>query len=403
MKKIFIVFILFLINLSAKELEITKYITNEKPKIIVEYQNLPIKLQKMLKIDAKIVAHYEIKIDKKIENLKGAIKLSNYKGFNYLLRLNYKNKHLTAFFYDLISHKSLLYKRYKIPNFNVYPFMIHSLSFDLNEQMGFDSVEWLKRKIVYSIYLGAKETDIFLADITLTYRKKIVSGGINIFPKWANKEQTEIYYTKFLKEPTLFRYNIYTGKKKRVLSSPGMLIVSDVKKDKLLLTLAINDQPDIYEFYINSRKLKRVTKFSGIDVNGHFYDNNKIVFISDRLGYPNVYQKDLETGMVSKLIHHGKNHISVSTNGDNVVVSSRETDKAFERNTFNLLLVNKNSDFVKRLTFGGKNMQPVFSNDGDTIIFIKEFKFNSKFGIIRLAENRVFYFKLNRKMQSFDY
>jgi TolB protein len=281
--------------------------------------------------------------------------------------------------------------------------MIHSLSFDLNEQMGFDSVEWLKRKIVYSIYLGAKETDIFLADITLTYRKKIVSGGINIFPKWANKEQTEIYYTKFLREPTLFRYNIYTGKKKRVLSSPGMLIVSDVKKDKLLLTLAINDQPDIYEFYINSRKLKRVTKFSGIDVNGHFYDNNKIVFISDRLGYPNVYQKDLETGMVSKLIHHGKNHISVSTNGDNVVVSSRETDKAFERNTFNLLLINKNSDFVKRLTFGGKNMQPVFSNDGDTIIFIKEFKFNSKFGIIRLAENRVFYFKLNRKMQSFDY
>jgi TolB protein len=152
-------------------------------------------------------------------------------------------------------------------------------------------------------------------------------------------------YNKFLREPTLFRYNIYTGKKKRVLSSPGMLIVSDVKKEKLLLTLAINEQPDIYEFDINSRKLKRVTKFSGIDVNGHFYDN-KIVFISDRLGYPNVYQKDLETGMVSKLIHHGKNHISVSTNGDNVVVSSRETDKAFERNTFNLLLINKNSDFA---------------------------------------------------------
>ena len=175
----------------------------------------------------------------------------------------------------------------------------------------------------------------------------------------ANKEQTEIYYTKFLKEPTLFKYNIYTGKKKRVLSSPGMLIVSDVKKDKLLLTLAINDQPDIYEFDINSRKLKRITKFSGVDVNGHFYDNNKIVFISDRLGYPNVYQKDLETGMISKLIHHGKNHISVSTNGDNVVVSSRETDKAFEKNSFNLLLINKNSDFVKRLTFSGKNMQPI--------------------------------------------
>jgi len=402
MKKLFLIFILFFVNISAKELEITKYITNEKPKVIVEYQNFPHQLQKILKIDTKIIAHYELKIDKKIDSLKTAIKVSNYKGFNYLLRLNYKDKYLTAFFYDLISHKTLLYKRYKIPNFNVYPFMIHSLSFDLNEKMGFDSVEWIKRKIVYSIYLGAKETDIFLADISLTYRKKIVSGGINIFPKWANKEQTEIYYTKFLREPTLFKYNIYTGKKTRILSSQGMLIVSDVKENKLLLTLAINDQPDIYEYNIKLKTLKRITTFLGIDVNGHFYDN-KIVFISDRLGYPNVYQKDLDTGMISKFIHHGKNHISVSTHKDNVVVSSRETDKSFGKNSFNLLLVNKENDFIKRLTFNGKNMQPVFSQDGDTIIFIKEFQFNSKFGIIRLNENKVFYFQLNRKMQSFDY
>jgi TolB protein len=55
------------------------------------------------------------------------------------------------------------------------------------------------------------------------------------------------------------------------------------------------------------------------------------------------------------------------------------------------------------LTFGGKNILPSFSEGGDSIIFIKEYKFNSKIGIIRLKENKIYYFKLNKKIQSFDF
>jgi len=66
-------------------------------------------------------------------------------------------------------------------------------------------------------------------------------------------------------------------------------------------------------------------------------------------------------------------------------------------------MINKNSNKVRRLTFGGKNMLPVFSKDGSTVLFIKEYNFSSKLGIIRLKENKVFYFKINRKMQSFDF
>ena len=181
-----------------------------------------------------------------------------------------------------------------------------------------------------------------------------------------------------------------------------MLVVSDVKGDNLLLTLAINDQPDIYEYNILNHSLKRLTTYSGIDVNGQFYQNG-IIFISDRLGYPNVYYKDLSTGNVSKVLYHGKNHISVTAHNDDIIVSTRETNKAFGNNTFNLLLLNKNRDFVKRLTFNGKNMMPVFSEDGTTVLFIKEYRFNSKMGILRLDKNKIFYFKINRKMQSFSY
>jgi TolB protein len=281
--------------------------------------------------------------------------------------------------------------------------MIHALSYDINSKLGFEPIPWIKRKIVYSVNMAPKESAIFISDITLTYRKKIVSGGFNIFPKWADRAQTEIYYTKYLREPTLFKYNIYTGKKTRVMVSSGMLIVSDVDFDnnKLLLTLAPNDQPDIYEYNLYSKSLKRITKYTGIDVNGHFYGNN-ILFISNRLGNPNVYQKNLSTGIVKKVIYYSKNQISLTAYNDDIVISSRETNNALGNNTFNLLLVNKNSDDIKRLTLGGKNMLPVFSNDGSTIFFIKEYHFNSKIGIIRLKENKIFYFRLSKIIQSFD-
>jgi TolB protein len=401
--RIFLLLLIFL-YLNADELKITKYITNQKPKIYVEYVNSNKKLNHMLKIDSKIISHYDMKIGGKTKSLTH-MDISKYKGYNYLLRINYKNKILTALLYDLIAKKIKLYKKYKIPNFNSYPFMIHALSYDINSKLGFNPIPWIKRKIVYSVNMAPKENAIFIADITLTYRKKLISGGFNIFPKWANKSQTEIYYTKYLREPTLFKYNIYTGKKTRIMSSNGMLIVSDVdfNNHKLLLTLAPNDQPDIYEYNLDSRKLNRITKYIGIDVNGHFYGNNSILFISNRLGNPNVYQKNLDSGIVKKVIYYSKNQISLTAHNNAIVISSRETNKAFSNNSFNLLLINKNNNNVKRLTFGGKNISPVFSNDGSSIFFIKEYNFNSKIGIIRLKEKKIFYFRLSKIIQSFDY
>ena len=398
-----ILLLISIISIYAQNLQIIKYVTNEQPKIAVEYVNLPYKLKSLLNKDTVIISHYKVDIKNHIQNIKLPLDTNKYNGYNYLLRLNYENNSLVAMMYNLLTHKVVLYKRYKIPTFQVYPFMIHSLSYDINSKLGFQPINWIKRKIIYSIYMAPKEQSIFLADITLTYRKKIISGGLNIFPKWADDKQTTIYYTKLERQPVLYKYNIHTGVKEKILTTPGMLITSDVSKDKLLLTLAVNDQPDIYEYDLSSKSLKRLTYFDGIDVNGQFYGNNKIVFISNRLGYPNVYQKDLETNQVSKLIYYGKNHISVSAYKDNVIVSTRETNKAFDNNTFNLLLVKKDTDFLKRLTFSGKNMLPTFSSDGSTVLFVKEFKFNSKLGIIRLNENKIFYFKINRKIQSFDF
>jgi hypothetical protein len=110
--------------LNANELQITKYIANQKPKIYVEYLNINHKLTRMLRLDAKIISHYDVEIGGKTKSLT-RIEFPKYKGYNYLLRLNYQNKKLTALLYNLVTKKVELYKKYKIPYFNSYPFMVH--------------------------------------------------------------------------------------------------------------------------------------------------------------------------------------------------------------------------------------------------------------------------------------
>ena len=103
------------------------------------------------------------------------------------------------------------------------------------------------------------------------------------------------------------------------------------------------------------------------------------------------------------MLYHGKNQVGVDAYKDYLVISTRETNNAFSKNTFNLFLMNKNDDSLKRLTFTGQNSYPNFSVDGNSIMFIKRENFYSKIGIIRLDENKVFYYPLPKILQSFDW
>jgi len=197
--------------------------------------------------------------------------------------------------------------------------------------------------------------------------------------------------------------NLRTGKMEKILTSQGLLIVSDVKKDKLLLTLAPNGQPDVYEYDLNDKKLTKLTDYKGIDVNGKFWGDDKVVFVSDRYGTPMVFSKNLKNGRIQRVLYHGKNQVGVDAYKNYLVVSTRETNNAFSKNTFNLFLVNKDDDSLKRLTFKGQNSYPNFSVDGNSIMFIKRENFYSKIGIIRLNENKVFYYPLPKILQSFDW
>lgn len=246
-----------------------------------------------------------------------------------------------------------------------------------------------------------------MADYTLTYQKTVIKGGLNLFPKWATSAQDTFYYTAYEDLPTLYKVDLYTGQRQKLLSSPGMLVCSDVSKDgrRLLLTMAPNSQPDIYLFDTKSRLKERLTDYSGIDVNANFIDGeSRIVFVSDRLGYPNIFAMRLGSRGVEQLVFHGKNNSACTAFEDMIVFSSRETDNEFSPNAFNLYMISTGSDDVRRLTAGGVNQFPKFSSDGQSVLFIKQFNGQSYLGIVRLAYGKSFTFPLNvGKIQSIDW
>jgi len=378
-----ILMITFFYFLFAGEYVITKYI-DEKPIIKISYKG-PAEVKKIIDIDFKVLDHFDIK-----DNAP----------FSFEFFYNKNTKTLTVKY--LKNDNIFLIKKYRSKSFTYFPFLVHRAIYDINEYFKLPSAKFLIRKVIYSVLTAPKEASIYLSDYTLSYRRRIISGGLNIFPKWADDRQSTIYFTKYERVPTLYKYNLYTGKREKIISSPGLLIVSDVKGDKLLLTLAPKGQRDVYMLDLKSKKLRKITNYPGIDVNGKFW-GDKIVFVSDRYLKPYVFEKDLKTGYIKRILYHGKNQIAVDAYKNNLVISSRETANEFNTNTFNLFLVNSDDDSLKRLTMKGQNSYPNFSVDGSSIMFIKRENFISKIGIIRLGENKIFYYPLTKKLQSFDW
>lgn len=311
--------------------------------------------------------------------------------------------------YDINLKKSVEKKRFSVQEASRYPFLSHKIAISINDYLAAPTIAWMDRFVTLSRLKGKKAADIVIADYTLTFQKSIVIGGLNVFPKWANKEQTKIYYTSLTDIPTLYLIDIFNGQRKQVLQSQGMMVCSDVSEDgsKLLVTMAkYNDQPDIFLYNTANGKLNRITSFQGIDVGGHFVDNEtRVAFISDRLGNPNIYATRINgSGGVEQLVYHGKNNVSLTAFKNYIAYSSRESNSEFERNTFNLYLISTQSNFIRRLTAEGVNEFPTFSRDGESILFIKNLSYQSSLGIIRLNYNKSFVFPLkDGKIQSIDW
>lgn len=391
--------------------------TNRTPKIEVGYiaggdSVLAKRIYKVLLGDLNVSGHFE-PIDGNVYS-KNTIDFSAYQSKKIdlvgIVQVVKENKILKAslLVYDNNASTLQINKTYQITDSALYPFIAHKMAVEINAYIKAPTIEWMNRYVVFSQYTSSGLADIVLSDYTLTYRQPIITGGLNIFPKWADSTQKEIYYTKYLTRPTIVRHNIYTGKSEHIADSDGMAAVSDISKDgkKLLITLAPKHQSDIYLFDVSSKTFSQLTKYSGIDVSGYFIDKERsMVFVSDRSGYANIYAKKLDLeAPAEQVVYHGRNNNSISAHGDYVAYSSRESDNEFGANTFNIYLISMRTDYIRRLTAIGNNQMPRFSKDGGSVMFLKHTSGQTALGVIRLDHNKSYLFPLSKaNIQSFDW
>ncbi len=418
--RIFLVSVILITNLFAIDatMEIVKKnknLPNVAINIIDTNTGLSNKVKKVVEQDLQVSGHFLIK---QINHAVSFNDEPNYvtlqkNDIDIYLNIQLKKENFSGLsvsmkLYDINANKLIADQVFSTTNKVRYPFLAHKTAIVVNKSFNAPSIEWMDKFVVFSKYTDSKQSEIIIADYTLTYQNVIVKGGLNIFPKWATDKQESFYYTSFEQGiPTLISQNIYTGKKKKLLKSEGMLVCSDVSEDgkKLLLTMAPNSQPDIYLYDVDTKIKTRLTKYKGIDVGGNFVENDtKVVFVSDRLKYPNIFAKKIGSRGVERLVYHGRNNSACTTYKNYIVYSSRETNNEFGRNSFNLYLISTTSDFIRRLTTTGINQFPKFSTDGETILFIKRFKGKSYLGLTRLNYNKSFIFPLKSgKLQSIDW
>jgi len=403
-------FILFVITLWSADitLEVTKNV-GVLPKVVIEDGSVMTgaetqKFHRMLSADMKVISLFDVDDSYAVQTFESNQPSLSHKDAAYVLRYRLIDDHNGGFKADVKLFQNsleLFNKTYLLKQSEMLVFLSHSIAYDINAKMGGAPLEWMKRKVLLVRLSGARRSEIVAADYTLAYQKVILSGGLYGFAKWANREQTDFYYTSLNDfKPTIYKVNLASGAKHPLISSDGMAVCSDVSEDssKLLLTLAPNGQPDIYLYDLVTNEKKRVTDYSGIDVNGQFMGNNTIAFVSNRFGNPNIFSKKMESNAISQLVFDGKNNSSFSTYRNLLVYKTRDA------NGFDLRLSSLNNSGSRLLTNSGDNDYPRFSYDGEAILHIKQEGSRSLVGIIRVGLNKSFTFPLHvGRIQSLDW
>ena len=410
MKKIFILLLpLWLLAAPDAKLKISKDVDQRVSMVVVDSSDpstVSKKLHAVFLSDLKISGHFKPNRTYYAGNYNHTVTPAH-RASSYILKYAFSQSDTGAVLRIKLLKGSnshlVLEKKYAIPSIAKYPFIVHKATTDINDVLGFQSIAWINRYVVYTRYTGKKQSEILLADYTFHFTKPVIRGGLNLFPQWGDPDQRGFYYTSYeTGTPTLYHLDIYTGQRKKIISSEGMLICSDVSQrgDKLLLTMAPSGQADIYELDVSSGETKRLTTFSGIDVNGKYSDQESaLVFVSDRLGRPNIYKKRIGSSAISQLIFHGKKNNSCDTSGKRIVYASKEG-----ASRFNIYLANSVGGSVRPLTSTGINQFPRFAPDGNTVLYIKRDKGINAIGYIGLQTNQTTLFPLgNKKIQSIDW
>ncbi|WP_416221806.1 Tol-Pal system beta propeller repeat protein TolB [Sphingomonas sp. S1-29] len=151
-------------------------------------------------------------------------------------------------------------------------------------------------RIVYVSETGPKNRRIkrlAIMDQDGANHKFLTNGqSIVLTPRFAPNQQSIVYMSYVDDKPTIYVYDIGTGRQRRVVSGVSLAFAPRFSPDgrSILFSMAQNGNTDLYRVAASGGSPQRLTNSPGIDTGGSYSpDGSKIVFESDRGGTQQLY------------------------------------------------------------------------------------------------------------------
>ncbi len=243
--------------------------------------------------------------------------------------------------WDLFSQEQLLGKRHNASP-QAWRRMAHIVSDEVYERLTGEQ-GYFDSRIVYVAESGPvtnRVKRLAIMDQDGANQKYLTDGrSLVLTPRFSPTQQQITYMSYLSGKPTVYLYDISTGRHEPLGHFPGMTFAPRFSPDgkKVVMSMARNRSTDIYEMSLSSRTPKQITRTSSIDTAPSYSpDGSQIVFESDRGGTQQLY------------------------------------------------VMNSDGSNVQRITFNkGRYASPVWSPRGDLIAFTRMYEGKFYIGVIR--------------------
>ncbi|RUO67213.1 Tol-Pal system beta propeller repeat protein TolB [Idiomarina ramblicola] len=147
-------------------------------------------------------------------------------------------------------------------------------------------------------------------------------------PSWSPDGSKLAYVSFENKTAEIFMQDIYTTRREKLTSFPGIngSPVFSPDGEKLAMVLSKDGNPELYVFDINTKDLQRITRNRRIDTEPSWTpDGESLVFTSERGGRPQLYSVNLSSGQVRRLTFEGEQNLggTVSPSGKDMILVNR--------------------------------------------------------------------------------